>query len=70
VSEGSKVKGVDTALAAAALNGLTIRAAAAYLAEYFSAGDIAALDPNDSVKGSDAVASAPAPLHRKPDQQL
>jgi hypothetical protein len=69
MNDGSKRKGVDDALAAAAVNGLTIRSAAAYLAEYFSARDIAAQDSDDSMKGSSAVDSATAPLHRKQRQR-
>ncbi|MBD5657279.1 MAG: hypothetical protein IAI50_19180 [Candidatus Eremiobacteraeota bacterium] len=59
---------MDDALAAAAVNGLTIRSAAAYLAEYFSARDIAAQDSDDAAKGSAAIESV-APLRQKQDQR-
>lgn len=69
MSGGSKGKGVDDALAAAAVNGLTIRSAAAYLAEYFSPRDIAALDSsNDAVEGTGESEST-APLLRKQRQR-
>jgi hypothetical protein len=68
MNDGSKAKGVDDALAAAAVNGLTIRSAAAYLAEYFSAYEIAATESGDAEKGSGAVESA-APLRRKNRQR-
>jgi hypothetical protein len=60
----SKGKGVSEALADEAMNRLSLRAAAAYLAEYFSAREISATESDDSVKGSNAVDSA-APLHRE-----
>jgi len=64
MSGGPKGKGVSEAFADEAMNRLSLRAAAAYLAEYFSAGDIASMTSDDTVKGSSAVESA-APLHRK-----
>jgi hypothetical protein len=59
-----KRKEVSEVLADEAMNRLSLRAAAAYLAEYFSAREISDTESDDSVKGSNAVDSA-APLHRE-----
>jgi hypothetical protein len=64
----SKGKGVSEALADEAMNRLSLRAAAAYLAEYFSAREISATESDDAAKGSAAIESV-APLRQKQDQR-